>query len=144
MTQYHQQSSVEVMNKLNVTNQGLSDYDVQKRQEVYGYNVLEESKKVSTLAVFFGQFKDLLVIILMVAAFISFLLGEVESTIVILIVIILNAVLGTVQHVKAEKSLGNLKALSSPIAKVMRNNQIIEIPSEDIVVGDLLYLEAGD
>ncbi len=80
----------------------------------------------------------------MVAAFISFLLGEVESTIVILIVIILNAVLGTVQHVKAEKSLGNLKALSSPIAKVMRNNQIIEIPSEDIVVGDLLYLEAGD
>jgi len=144
MTQYHQQSSVEVMNKLNVTNQGLSDYDVQKRQEVYGYNVLEESKKVSTLAVFFGQFKDLLVIILMIAAFISFLLGEVESTIVILIVIILNAVLGTVQHVKAEKSLGNLKALSSPIAKVMRNNQIIEIPSEDIVVGDLLYLEAGD
>ncbi len=54
MTQYHQQSSVEVMNKLNVTNQGLSDYDVQKRQEVYGYNVLEESKKVSTLAVFFN------------------------------------------------------------------------------------------
>ncbi|MFJ7406156.1 MULTISPECIES: cation-translocating P-type ATPase [unclassified Lysinibacillus] len=144
MTQYHQQSSAEVMNKLSVTNKGLSDSDVQKRQEVYGFNVLEEGKKISTLAVFFGQFKDLLVIILMIAAFISFLLGEVESTIVILIVIILNAVLGTVQHVKAEKSLGNLKALSSPIAKVMRNNQIIEIPSKDIVVGDLLYLEAGD
>ncbi|MGE7840030.1 cation-translocating P-type ATPase [Lysinibacillus sp. NPDC093712] len=144
MTQYHQQSSAEVMNKLSVTNKGLSDSDVQKRQEVYGFNVLEEGKKVSTIAVFFGQFKDLLVIILMIAAFISFLLGEVESTIVILIVIILNAILGTVQHVKAEKSLGNLKALSSPIAKVMRNNQIIEIPSKDIVVGDLLYLEAGD
>ncbi|MFJ5788473.1 cation-translocating P-type ATPase [Lysinibacillus sp. NPDC097162] len=144
MTQYHQQSSAEVMNKLSVTNKGLSDSDVQKRQEVYGFNVLEEGKKISTLAVFFGQFKDLLVIILMIAAFISFLLGEVESTIVILIVIILNAILGTVQHVKAEKSLGNLKALSSPIAKVMRNNQIIEIPSKDIVVGDLLYLEAGD
>lgn len=144
MTQYHQQSSAEVMNKLSVTNQGLSDSDVQKRQEVYGFNVLEEGKKISTLAVFFGQFKDLLVIILMVAAAISFLLGEVESTIVILIVIILNAILGTVQHVKAEKSLGNLKALSSPIAKVMRNNQIVEILSKDIVVGDLLYLEAGD
>ncbi|MFJ5766541.1 cation-translocating P-type ATPase [Lysinibacillus sp. NPDC093210] len=144
MTQYHQQSSAEVMNKLSVTNKGLSDSDVQKRQEVYGFNVLEEGKKISTLAVFFGQFKDLLVIILMIAAIISFLLGEVESTIVILIVIILNAILGTVQHVKAEKSLGNLKALSSPIAKVMRNNQIIEIPSKDIVVGDLLYLEAGD
>ena len=127
-----------------MTNQGLSDYDVQKRQEVYGYNELEEGKRTSTFAVFFGQFKDLLVIILMIAAFISFLLGEVESTIVILIVVILNAILGTVQHVKAEQSLDSLKALTSPVAKVMRNNQLVEIPSEDIVVGDLLYLEAGD
>ena len=90
------------------------------------------------------MFKDLLVIILMVAAFISFLLGEVESTIVIMVVIILNAILGTVQHVKAEQSLDNLKALTSPVSKVIRNNQIVEISSEDIVVGDLLYLEAGD
>lgn len=144
MSEYHQQSSAEVMKALNVTDQGLSDYDVQKRQEVYGYNVLEEGKKTSTLAVFLGQFKDLLVIILIIAAFVSFLLGEVESTIVIMIVVILNAILGTVQHVKAEQSLDNLKALTSPIAKVMRNNQLIEISSEDIVVGDLLYLEAGD
>ena len=144
MSEYHQQSSVEVMEMLDVTNQGLSEYDVQNRQEIYGYNELVEEKRTSTFAVFFGQFKDLLVIILMVAAFISFLLGEVESTIVILIVIILNAILGTVQHVKAEQSLDNLKALTSPVAKVMRNNQLVEIPSEDIVVGDLLYLEAGD
>ena len=144
MSEYHQQSSAEVMKTLNVTDQGLSDYDVQKRQEVYGYNALEEGKKTSTLAVFLGQFKDLLVIILIIAAFVSFLLGEVESTIVIMIVVILNSILGTVQHVKAEQSLDNLKALTSPIAKVMRNNQLIEISSEDIVVGDLLYLEAGD
>ncbi|WP_144511880.1 cation-translocating P-type ATPase [Bacillus sp. FJAT-22090] len=144
MTEYHQQSSTKVMEILNVTNQGLSDYDVQNRQEVYGSNELKEGKRTSTLAVFFGQFKDLLVIILMIAAGISFLLGEVESTIVILIVIILNSILGTVQHVKAEQSLDNLKALTSPIAKVMRNNQLVEIPSENIVVGDLLYLEAGD
>jgi len=144
MSEYHQQSSAEVMKTLNVTDQGLSDYDVQKRQEVYGYNVLEEGKKTSTIAVFLGQFKDLLVIILIIAAFVSFLLGEVESTIVIMIVVILNSILGTVQHVKAEQSLDNLKALTSPIAKVMRNNQLIEISSEDIVVGDLLYLEAGD
>ncbi|MGY3186333.1 cation-translocating P-type ATPase [Lysinibacillus sp. TE18511] len=144
MSEYHQQSSAEVMKTLNVTDQGLSDYDVQKRQEVYGYNVLEEGKKTSTFAVFFGQFKDLLVIILIIAALVSFLLGEVESTIVIMIVVILNAILGTVQHVKAEQSLDNLKALTSPIAKVMRNNQLIEVSSEDIVVGDLLYLEAGD
>ena len=61
-----------------------------------------------------------------------------------MVVVILNAILGTVQHIKAEQSLDNLKALTSPIAKVMRNNQLIEISSEDIVVGDLLYLEAGD
>lgn len=144
MTEYHQQSSAEVMKILNVTTQGLTDDDVQKRQQVYGYNVLEEGKKTSTLAVFMGQFKDLLVIILLVAAVVSFLLGEVESTIVIMIVVILNAILGTVQHVKAEQSLDNLKALTSPIAKVMRNNQLVEIPSEEIVVGDLLMLEAGD
>ena len=117
MSDYHRQSSVEVMKRLDVTTQGLSDYDVQKRQELYGFNELSEGKRTSTIAVFFGQFKDLLVIILMIAAFISFLLGEIESTIVILIVVILNAILGTVQHVKAEQSLDNLKALSSPVAK---------------------------
>ncbi|MFJ8262903.1 cation-translocating P-type ATPase [Rummeliibacillus sp. NPDC094406] len=144
MSEFHQQSSVEVMDLLDVTNEGLSDYDVQIRQEEYGFNELEESKRTSILAVFFGQFKDLLVIILLIAASISFLLGEVGSTIVIMIVVILNAILGTVQHIKAEKSLDNLKALTSPVAKVMRNNQIIEILSEEIVVGDILFLEAGD
>ncbi|WP_397538110.1 cation-translocating P-type ATPase [Rummeliibacillus pycnus] len=144
MSEFHQQSSVEVMDMLDVTNEGLSDYDVQIRQEEYGFNELEESKKTSTLAVFFGQFKDLLVIILLVAASISFLLGEVGSTIVIMIVVILNAILGTVQHIKAEQSLDNLKALTSPVAKVLRNNQIVEILSEEIVVGDILFLEAGD
>ncbi|QOV11516.1 cation-translocating P-type ATPase [Viridibacillus arvi] len=144
MSEYHQQSSTEVMDMLDVTKEGLSDYDVQKRQEEYGYNELVAGKRTSTMAVFFGQFKDLLVIILMIAAVISYLLGEVGSTIVILIVVILNAILGTVQHVKAEKSLDNLKELTSPVAKVMRDNHIIEIDSEDIVVGDLLYLETGD
>ncbi|WP_318615274.1 cation-translocating P-type ATPase [Sporosarcina sp. YIM B06819] len=144
MSEFHRKSSVEVMKAFGVTNQGLSDYDVQKRQEVYGTNELEEGKRTSTFAVFFGQFKDLLVIILLIAAFISFLLGEVESTIVILIVVMLNAILGTVQHVKAEQSLDSLKELTTSVAKVMRNNQLVEIPSEDIVVGDLLYLDAGD
>ncbi|MCZ2259940.1 cation-translocating P-type ATPase [Sporosarcina sp. G11-34] len=144
MSEYHQQLSVEVMEKLDVTDQGLSDYDVQKRQEVYGTNELTEGKRTSTFAVFLGQFKDLLVIILLIAAFISFLLGEVESTIVILFVVLLNAILGTVQHVKAEQSLDSLKTLTSPVAKVMRNNELVEIPSEELVVGDLLYLEAGD
>jgi len=144
MSEFYRQSSDEVMKRLNVTKQGLSNYDVLKRQEEYGYNELVEGKRTSAFFVFLGQFKDLLVIILLIAAFISFLLGEVESTIVIMIVVLLNAILGTVQHVKAEQSLDSLKELSSPVSKVMRNNQIVEIPSEDIVAGDILYLEAGD
>lgn len=144
MSDYYKRRSTEVIKLLNVTSEGLSDHDVKRRREVYGTNELTEAKKVSTLAIFFGQFKDLLVIILLVAAFVSFLLGEVESTIVIAIVVLLNAILGTVQHVKAEQSLDNLKNLTSPVAKVMRNNQLMEIPSKEIVVGDLLYLEAGD
>lgn len=144
MSDYYKRRSTEVMKLLNVTSEGLSDHDVKRRKEVYGTNELMEAKKVSTLAIFLSQFKDLLVIILLVAAFVSFLLGEVESTIVIAIVVLLNAILGTVQHVKAEQSLNNLKNLTSPVAKVMRDNQLIEIPSKEIVVGDLLYLEAGD
>ena len=91
-----------------------------------------------------NSLKIFLVIILIVAAIISVFLGEVESTIVIMVVVILNAILGTVQHVKAEQSLNSLKALSSPVAKVLRNGQIVEIPSREVVVGDILYLDAGD
>lgn len=144
MSNYHRQSSAEVMKKLRVTHQGLSSYEAQHRQEEYGLNELTAGKRASTIAVFFSQFKDLLVIILIIAALISFLLGEVESTIVILIVVILNALLGTIQHVKAEHSLDSLKSLTSPVAKVIRNNQIVKIDSRDLVVGDLLCLETGD
>lgn len=144
MSAYYRQSAEEAMKALEVTSGGLNDADVQTRRDLYGYNELTEGKRTSTIAVFFGQFTDLLVIILLIAAFVSFLLGEVESTIVILLVVALNAILGTVQHVKAEQSLENLKALSSPTAKVMRNNVLIEIASEDIIVGDLLCLEDGD
>ena len=132
------------MQKLGVTDQGLSHEDVQEKRQEYGFNELEEGKRKSTLEVFFEQFKDFLVIILIVAAVISAFLGELESTIVIMIVVILNAILGTVQHVKAEQSLNSLKALSSPVAKVFRNGQKVEIPSREVVVGDILYLDAGD
>lgn len=109
-----------------------------------GENVLEEGKRKSTLQVFLEQFCDLLVVILIIAALISMVSGNVESTVVILAVIILNAILGTVQHAKAEKSLDSLKSLSSPNAKVLRDGQKVEIPSAKVVPGDILYLEAGD
>ena len=109
-----------------------------------GENVLEETAKKSVLSVFSGQFADLLVIILIAAAIISMVSGNVESTVVIFAVIILNAVLGTVQYVKAEKSLDSLKALSSPHAKVIRDGVRKEVLSKDVVPGDILMLEAGD
>ena len=109
-----------------------------------GENVLEEKGKKSIWLIFLSQFADLLVLILIVAAVISMLSGNVESTIVIFVVIILNAVLGTVQYAKAEKSLAALKQLSSPKAKVLRDGKKIEIESKDVVPGDVLLLEAGD
>ncbi|WP_223699909.1 calcium-translocating P-type ATPase, PMCA-type [Sutcliffiella deserti] len=144
MDKFYKISSDEVLKKLDVTKEGLSDSDVKKRQEQYGFNELGEEQRKSTLRVFLEQFKDFLVIILIVAALLSAFLGKFESTIVILVVVLINAILGTVQHVKAEQSLSSLKSLSSPTAKVLRNGNKIEIPSKEVVVGDILYLDAGD
>lgn len=124
--------------------EGLTDAQADLKRREYGENALAEKEKNSIFQVFIGQFKDLLVIILIIAAIISALSGNVESTIVILFVIVLNGILGTVQYVKAQKSLDSLKELSAPKAKVIRNGIKKEIPSKDIVPGDLLVLEAGD
>ncbi|BBF42771.1 probable cation-transporting ATPase [Lachnospiraceae bacterium KM106-2] len=144
MKEWYQQDNEEVLSNLSVTKSGLSDEEVKKRLEQYGENVLSEGKKISTLQVFLSQFADFLVIILIIAAIISMLSNNIESAIVILAVITLNAVLGTIQHNKAEKSLASLKKLSSPCAKVIRDNKKIEIPSNEVLPGDILTLEAGD
>ena len=144
MSEHYRKSSDEVMNSLGVTDKGLSSEEVKKRHEQFGYNELAEGKKKSTLQVFFEQFKDFLVIILIVAAIISASLGKAESAAVIMVVVILNAILGTIQHVKAEQSLKSLKALSSPTAKVLRDGQMVEVSSREVVAGDILYLDAGD
>ena len=115
-----------------------------KRRLTEGKNKLTEEKQKSLLVVFLDQFKDLLVAILIIAAGVSAFSGNAESAMVIFAVLILNAVLGTVQHRKAEKSLASLKAMSAPITKVMRDGVRTEIPSEDIVTGDIVILEAGD
>src|SRR3954454_14484112 len=144
MSEFYRKSVEEVMKSLRVTDKGLSSEEVQKQREQYGFNELAEGKRKSTVQVFFEQFKDFLVIILILAALISAFLGEIESTFVIMVVVILNAILGTVQHVKAEQSLNSLKALSSPNAKVLRDGKVIEVPSREVVVGDILSLDAGD
>ena len=126
------------------TEKGLSSEKAEQLLSENGENVLEEQGRKSVLSVFLGQFADLLVIILIIAAIISMVSGNMESTIVIFAVIILNAVLGTVQYVKAEKSLDALKELSAPKAKVLRDGIKKEIASKEIVPGDVLLLEAGD
>ncbi|SOC13373.1 Ca2+-transporting ATPase [Ureibacillus xyleni] len=144
MTEYYRASVQEVMKELDVTHHGLSEYEARFRQKRLGFNELKEGKQKNAVQVFFEQFQDFLVIILIVAAIISMFLGDIDSSIVIIVVIVLNAILGTIQHLKAEKSLNSLKEMASPIAKVLRDGQVIEIPSREVIVGDILCLEAGD
>lgn len=144
MKKYYQLSSDEVRMQINGKLEPLTDEEVLNHQEQYGKNELVEGKKKSTFQIFLEQFKDFLVIILIVAAIVSGFLGDVESTAVILIVITMNAILGTVQTVKAEQSLNSLKKLSGPTAKVLRNGNVIQIPSSELTIGDEVMLEAGD
>lgn len=144
MKDYWNCSAEELKEAFHVTEQGLSDEQVEMIRQEKGENVLKEGKKKSIAEVFFSQFCDLLVVILVAAAVISIISGNVESTIVILAVLVMNAILGTVQHVKAQKSLESLKQLSSPNARVIRNGIKQEVPSRKIVPGDIVILEAGD
>lgn len=144
MNNFFNKSIVDILKFFNSTKNGLSKDGLHKNSDLYGKNILNEKKKKSTVQVFFEQFKDLLVIILIIAGIVSMFAKNVESTIVIFAVIILNAILGTIQHVKAEQSLNSLKALSAPNAKVMRDGVKLEIPSSEVVPGDILILEAGD
>ena len=141
---YYSKSVSQALEAQQADQKGLSDQQARSRLEQYGPNKLSEGKKKSVLQIFLEQFKDLLVVILIVAALISAASENVESTIVIFAVLILNAILGTVQYLKAEKSLESLKAMSSPTAKVLRGGARVEIPSADVVPGDIVLLEAGD
>ena len=127
-------------------NGGLTDDNAVKNQQKYGKNQLEGKKKTSFFIKFLLQFKDALIIILLIAAVISIIIDPKEwiESLIILVVVIANALLGVIQESRAEKSLDALKKMSSPIAKVIRNNALITIPSEDVVVGDIIVVEAGD
>lgn len=144
MKEYYNEAKTEVRKRVNGSLKPLTNEQVKANQEKYGLNELIETKGKSIPVIFLEQFKDFLVIILIFAAIISGVLGDIESTLVILIVITINAILGTVQTVKAEQSLNSLKELSSPSAKVLRDGKVIEIPSKEVTIGDEVYLEAGD
>lgn len=144
MKEYYNYSSNEVRKQINNSYEPLTDKEVKQNQEKFGKNEIVEGKKKSRLRIFIEQFNDFLVIVLICAAIISGFLKDIESMIVILVVITMNAILGTVQTIKAESSLDSLKKMSSPMAKVLRGGEVIEISSREVTVGDEVYLEAGD
>lgn len=137
-------SQNEVLERYSTFRTGLSPEEARNRLERYGENKLAEGREKTALEVFIDQFKDLIVWILIAAAVISILSGQGESSLVIFAVLILNAVLGTVQYLKAEKSLESLKAMSSPSATLLRGGIKVQVPSPEVVPGDILLLEAGD
>lgn len=144
MKQFYQKEVTEVLEDVESKPEGLTKQNVDQRRESYGWNELEETKPMHPFVVFLMQFKDLLVIILILAAIISMVSGEIESTIVILAVITMNAILGTVQTIKAQKSLDSLKQLSTPHTRIIRDGATMEVSSKELMVGDIMLLEAGD
>ncbi len=144
MQEYYQMTGQQVRQAVNNSEAPLNETQVHANQEKFGPNELVEEKKKSIVQIFFEQFKDFLVIILIAAAIISGILNDLESAVVILVVITINAILGTVQTVKAEQSLTSLKAMSAPEAKVLRGGSVIKIPSREVTIGDQVFLEAGD
>lgn len=144
MKKYYQETAKTVLERVNSRGTGLTGEEVSKNRERCGWNELAEGKKKSIPQIFLEQYKDFLVLILIASAIISGILGDAESAAVIVIVITINAILGTVQTVKAEQSLQSLKNLSGPEAKVLRDGAAIIIPARELVVGDVILLEAGD
>ena len=144
MKNYYNYEKEKILNEFETQKSGISSKEAEKRFEKYGKNEIQEGEKKSVLKIFLEQYTDFLVIILIAAALISAFLGDIESSAVIFVVITMNAILGTVQQIKADKSLESLKALSSPIAKVIRDGEKISIDSKDVVPGDIVIAEAGD
>ncbi len=142
--EWYKKSVEQVFEELNTSLDGLTKDKVSLHLNKYGANELESEKEESTLIIFINQYKDLLVIVLIIAGIISGITGEMASSLVIFVVITMNAILGTVQTVKSRKSLEGLKKLSIPQVKVIRDGNLMQIPSDQLVVGDLVQVEAGD
>lgn len=142
--QNYQKKIDTLLEELNTSKSGITSDEVNERQKKYGVNELDSEEQESALQIFLSQYKDLLVIILIISGFISAFTGEMISALVIFIVITMNAILGTYQTLQARKSLDSLKKLALPHVKVLRNGQLSQISSNELVVGDIVYVEAGD
>ena len=139
-----EKTQMELFRELGCRAEGLTAAEAGARLETCGPNELRSGGKKSVARVFLEQFRDFLVVILILAAAVSAALGDGESALVILAVITMNAVLGTVQTVKAAASLDSLKRMSAPTAKVLRDGHVVQIPGREVVPGDVVVLEAGD
>lgn len=144
MKYFHNQEIEKILSFFHSSEEGLSVERVGINRKKYGKNEIKEKERKSKPRVFLEQFEDFLVIILIASAIISTFIGEIESMIVIFLVITINAILGTHQHFKAEKSMDSLKKLSSPNVRVIRNGQKIIISSSEVVCGDIVIIKSGD
>ena len=140
---WHSLSESEVMEKLKTSDYGLSDEEVRSRQKVYGYNELSKKKRKNVLKLALYELKDPMIIILILASILSFILDEFVEGYVILFIVFINTIISVVQQKKAEASIEALKSMSAPTAHVIRNNSEIIIPASELVVGDIVILEAG-
>ena len=143
-------SKEEIFQEFNVSEEnGLSNEQVKNNREKYGFNELQAQKKKSLFVKFLEQFKDFMIIVLIIAAIVSGVVGYIEEgkvtdSIIILVVVLVNAIIGVAQEAKAEKSLEALQKLSSHSAKVMRDGSLTVVPSRDLVPGDIVVLDTGD
>ncbi|MEJ7913157.1 MAG: cation-transporting P-type ATPase, partial [Chitinophagaceae bacterium] len=134
----------ETIESLQSSPQGLSTADAERRIEKYGMNLLEEGKKVSPLQMLLAQFKDVMILILLAAAIVSGIVGDITDSIVILVIVVLNACLGFVQEYRAEKAMKALKQMTVAQAHVLRDGQPTLLPATSLVPGDIVLLEAGN
>ncbi|OGP50121.1 MAG: ATPase [Deltaproteobacteria bacterium RBG_13_43_22] len=141
---WHQKEINTVIEDLDSSLRGLSSEEAQKRLEEYGPNELKEEKKKTWLVMFLDQFKDFMILVLMAAAFISGIIGELSDTIAIVVIVVLNAVIGFIQEYRAEKAMAALKKMAASHAVVLRDHQPAQIPASRIVPGDIILLEAGN
>lgn len=141
---YHTKNYEEVLNELSSSLSGLSNNEAKKRLDTYGLNELKSKKKMNVILLLLKQFKEIMLIVLMIAGLISILLKEYSDALIIYVVVIMNALLNFIQEYKAEKEVENLKKLSTPLVYVRRENKVIQIPSNELVIGDIIYLKTGD
>ena len=136
---WHTLTAEKIFERTGSSGSGLADADVERKQQEFGKNVLEEKKKKPAWLLFLHQFSDFMILVLIVAAIISGIAGDKTDMIIILVIVLLNAVMGFVQEYRAEKAMEALKKMATPGAVVIRNGKATSISSEELVPGDIVF-----